>query len=231
MGRHDVQQAVNSPGPAALPCCPETAPRKAKRRLEPFMSILKHEQHSSVSFLFLLATLACLCQDSRDPQSRVFDLLWACAEVRQEGSGLMVMDMGQHVVQDYPQPMSLHQVLLPGLEDRARAFPPLTSARQLAPGLLPLPVTPLCPVLPVNQPSFALSCLSPRYAVTSPVRPRYALSSLSPTAVPFPACDSSQRCSALPITQPYVFPTLTVTQPQACPTLPVIHCSCALPCL
>ena len=44
--------------------------------------------------------------------------------------------MGQHVVQDYPQPLALHQVLLPGLEDRARAFPPLSSARQLAPGVL-----------------------------------------------------------------------------------------------
>ena len=56
------------------------------------------------------------------------------AELKQEANGLVLMDMGQHVVQDYPQPLSLHQVLLPGLEDRARAFPPLSSAKQLAPG-------------------------------------------------------------------------------------------------
>ena len=50
----------------------------------------------------------------------------------------MVMDMGQHVVQDYAQPLSLHQVMVPGLEDRARAFPSLSTARQLSPGALPL---------------------------------------------------------------------------------------------
>ena len=58
------------------------------------------------------------------------------AESRQDANGLALMAMGQHVVQDYPQPLALHQVLLPGLEDRARAFPPLSSARQLAPGVL-----------------------------------------------------------------------------------------------
>ena len=46
----------------------------------------------------------------------------------------MVMDMGQHVVQDYAQPLTLHQVMVPGLEDRAHAFPPLSTARQLSPG-------------------------------------------------------------------------------------------------
>lgn len=58
------------------------------------------------------------------------------AEIRLDSNGLVLVDMGQHVVQDYPQPLALHQVLLPGLEDRARAFPPLNSARQLAPGML-----------------------------------------------------------------------------------------------
>ena len=46
----------------------------------------------------------------------------------------MVMDMGQHVVQDYAQPLTLHQILVPGLEDRARTFPGLSTAKQLSPG-------------------------------------------------------------------------------------------------
>lgn len=51
----------------------------------------------------------------------------------------MVMDMGQHVVHDYDQPLTLHQVMVPGLEDRARSFPALTTARQLSPGTTPTP--------------------------------------------------------------------------------------------
>ena len=46
----------------------------------------------------------------------------------------MVMDMGQHVVQDCPQPLTLHQVMVPGLEDRSQTFPNLATARQLSPG-------------------------------------------------------------------------------------------------
>ncbi len=46
----------------------------------------------------------------------------------------MVMDMGQHVVQDYAQPLTLHQIMVPGLEDRARTFPALSTAKQLSPG-------------------------------------------------------------------------------------------------
>lgn len=56
-----------------------------------------------------------------------------------EAHSLMVMDMGQHVVQDLAQPLTLHQILVPGLEDRARAFPLLSTARQLSPGTLPGP--------------------------------------------------------------------------------------------
>ena len=44
------------------------------------------------------------------------------------------MDMGQHVVQDCPQPLTLHQVMVPGLEDRSQTFPNLATARQLSPG-------------------------------------------------------------------------------------------------
>ena len=54
-----------------------------------------------------------------------------------ESHSLMVMDMGQHVVQDLAQPLTLHQVLVPGLEDRARAFPPVSTVQQLSPGILP----------------------------------------------------------------------------------------------
>lgn len=54
-----------------------------------------------------------------------------------EAHSLMVMDMGQHVVQDLAQPLTLHQVLVPGLEDRARAFPPVSTVQQLSPGILP----------------------------------------------------------------------------------------------
>jgi len=53
-----------------------------------------------------------------------------------ESRSLMVMDMGQHVVQDYAQPLTLHQILVPGLEDRARTFPCLSTAKQLSPGEL-----------------------------------------------------------------------------------------------
>ena len=45
----------------------------------------------------------------------------------------MVMDMGQHVVQDYAQPLTLHQIMVP-VEDRARTFPALSTAKQLSPG-------------------------------------------------------------------------------------------------
>ena len=46
----------------------------------------------------------------------------------------MVMDMGQHVVQDCAQPLTLHQVMVPGLENRSQMFPSLATARQLSPG-------------------------------------------------------------------------------------------------
>ena len=52
----------------------------------------------------------------------------------QESRNLMVMDMGQHIVQDYAMPLTLHQMMVPGLEDRARTFPHLSTARQLSPG-------------------------------------------------------------------------------------------------
>ncbi|DBA75610.1 TPA: hypothetical protein ACH3X2_009160 [Trebouxia sp. C0005] len=56
-----------------------------------------------------------------------------------ESRSLTVMDMGQHVVQDYAQPLTLHQILVPGLEDRARTFPRLSTAKQLSPGYFDAP--------------------------------------------------------------------------------------------
>lgn len=75
------------------------------------------------------------CHSSVDIKAGHTKAVLLAVEIRQDGNGLVLVDMGQHVVQDYPQPLALHQVLLPGLGDRARAFPPLNSARQLAPGM------------------------------------------------------------------------------------------------
>ncbi len=48
--------------------------------------------------------------------------------------GVMVMDMGLHVVPGLPEPQQLQQILPPGLEERARHVPPLRTTRQLMPG-------------------------------------------------------------------------------------------------
>ena len=47
---------------------------------------------------------------------------------------LVVMDMGTHVFKDLPEPNQLYQVLAPGLEERARVVPPLSTSEQLSPG-------------------------------------------------------------------------------------------------
>ena len=46
----------------------------------------------------------------------------------------MVMDMGTHVFKDLPEPKQLYQALAPGLEERARVVPPLSTSEQLSPG-------------------------------------------------------------------------------------------------
>lgn len=56
------------------------------------------------------------------------------------GSGeasLIVMDMGQHIIKHWPEPQLLHQVLVPGLEDRARLMPELATLEQVAAGMFP----------------------------------------------------------------------------------------------
>ena len=49
-------------------------------------------------------------------------------------ASLIVMDMGMHVFHDLPEPKQLFQILVPGLEERARMLPKLSTAEQLSPG-------------------------------------------------------------------------------------------------
>ena len=114
---------------------------------------------------------------------------------------LMVMDMGQHVVQDIAQPVTLHQILVPGLEDRARAFPPLSTTRQLSPGTLPgallctsssgVPAArgadmcciPACRAPGLSAASVALGLLScPQLSVLRSVVPRPVASCILPSS-------------------------------------------------
>ena len=94
-------------------------------------------------FAFALP-LHCLCIAFAFPlslllsQTQTANGVCAATPLSVDPHSLMVMDMGQHVVQDYAQPLSLHQVMVPGLEDGALAFPPLCTARQLSPGSLTL---------------------------------------------------------------------------------------------
>ena len=46
----------------------------------------------------------------------------------------MLIDMGDHVLKTWPEAVQLHQVLVPGLEDRARLFPALSTYEQTSPG-------------------------------------------------------------------------------------------------
>lgn len=53
------------------------------------------------------------------------------------------MDMGQHAIQDWPEPQLLHQVLVPGLEDRARLISSLATCEQITAGNLSLTCHPV----------------------------------------------------------------------------------------
>lgn len=48
----------------------------------------------------------------------------------------MVMDMGLHAIPTLVEPQQIIQVLIPGVEERARHLPPLTSSGRLTPGPL-----------------------------------------------------------------------------------------------
>ncbi|KAK9818038.1 hypothetical protein WJX72_006076 [[Myrmecia] bisecta] len=60
------------------------------------------------------------------------------AEAAQQSS-LMVMDMGTHVLKELEEPTQLHQILVPGLEERARMQPAISTVEQLAPGYFDAP--------------------------------------------------------------------------------------------
>lgn len=47
------------------------------------------------------------------------------------------MDMGQHAIQELPEPKQLYQVLVPGLEDRARLCPEIVTYEQISTGEVP----------------------------------------------------------------------------------------------
>ena len=46
----------------------------------------------------------------------------------------MVMDMGLHAIPTLVEPQQIIQILVPGVEERARHLPPLTSSSRLMPG-------------------------------------------------------------------------------------------------
>lgn len=46
----------------------------------------------------------------------------------------MVMDMGLHAIPTLVEPQQIIQILIPGVEERARHLPPLTSSSRLMPG-------------------------------------------------------------------------------------------------
>ena len=53
--------------------------------------------------------------------------------MRQQGAGLIVIDMGSHILPKVPGAQLLIQIAVPGLEERARCLPPLRS-KELTPG-------------------------------------------------------------------------------------------------
>lgn len=57
-----------------------------------------------------------------------------------------VIDMGVHKLKGTSQPNNLVQVAIPGLEERARFFPPLDSEQQISPGYFDAPATKSAPL-------------------------------------------------------------------------------------
>ncbi|KAK9805480.1 hypothetical protein WJX72_000629 [[Myrmecia] bisecta] len=54
--------------------------------------------------------------------------------------GITVVDMGLHQLARSTEPQQLHQILVPGILDRARHLPPLMSVKQLSPGYFDAPL-------------------------------------------------------------------------------------------
>lgn len=53
------------------------------------------------------------------------DMLAIVGDSEQSGDGMMIIDMGTHMLSGQVGSQNLLQVAIPGLEDRARTFPPL----------------------------------------------------------------------------------------------------------
>lgn len=68
---------------------------------------------------------------SRVAQSQI---LWVCAACEKGVEAVTIMDMGQHAIKDWPEPQLLLQVLVPGLEDRARLASDLNTFEQITTG-------------------------------------------------------------------------------------------------
>ena len=51
------------------------------------------------------------------------------------GAGLVVIDMGTHILPKIPNAQLLIQIAVPGLEERARCLPPLR-CKEMSPGTL-----------------------------------------------------------------------------------------------
>ena len=60
--------------------------------------------------------------------------------------GVMVMDMGLHAIPTLVEPQQMIQVLIPGVEERARHLPPLASFGRLMPGMLRAHLPPHLPI-------------------------------------------------------------------------------------
>ena len=88
-------------------------------------------------------------EDCREAYCNIVELL--SSEAKASGTeSLIFMDMGQHAIKDWPEPQLLHQVLVPGLEDRARLTPELNTFEQISTGVClsaALPWTPTPGVL------------------------------------------------------------------------------------
>lgn len=63
----------------------------------------------------------------------LFDV-FAGSEPDTTREGVMVMDMGLHAIPTMVEPQQIIEVLIPGVEERARHLPPLTSSGRLMPG-------------------------------------------------------------------------------------------------
>lgn len=59
----------------------------------------------------------------------------------------MVMDMGLHAIPTLVEPQQMVQVLIPGVEERARHLPPLASFGRLMPGMPAILLISVCTAL------------------------------------------------------------------------------------